>query len=130
MGEHLCETMRMEFWRKFKAALPLGVATALLSVPPTEVDAQANVPTTFDGYVQYLAAKARGEGVRESTITAMTSGLAFTPRAIELDRSTGEVFVTRPDGTPYEIGPSQPFRPTGRTSPSHGSPLNGLADAA
>jgi hypothetical protein len=30
---------------------------------------------------------------------------------IRLDHTTGEVHVTRPDGTPYELGPSQPFRP-------------------
>jgi hypothetical protein len=28
-----------------------------------------------------------------------------------LNHSTGEVHVTRPDGTPYDIGPSQPHRP-------------------
>ena len=30
---------------------------------------------------------------------------------IRLDHTTGEVHVTRPDGTPYELGPSQPYRP-------------------
>lgn len=30
---------------------------------------------------------------------------------IRLDPTTGEVAVTRPDGTPYELGPSQPWRP-------------------
>jgi lytic murein transglycosylase len=77
----------MDFWRKFRAALPLGAATALFSVPPAGVEAQANVPTSFEGYVQYLAARARAEGVRESTIAAMTGGLTFNPRVIELDRS-------------------------------------------
>jgi hypothetical protein len=30
---------------------------------------------------------------------------------VRLDQTTGEVYVTRPDGTPYELGPSQPHRP-------------------
>ena len=33
---------------------------------------------------------------------------------IRLDPATGEVHVTRPDGTPYELGPSQPH-----TTPTH-----------
>ncbi|HET9628333.1 MAG TPA: lytic murein transglycosylase, partial [Novosphingobium sp.] len=41
----------------------------------------------FQGYLQLLAARARAEGVRESTIAAMTSGLAFNPRVIALDRA-------------------------------------------
>jgi lytic murein transglycosylase len=89
----------MAFWNKIKAALPLGIATALLSVPPAEVTAQVNVPTTFDGYVQYLAAKARSEGVRESTIAAMTNGLTYNPRVIELDRSQPGVSPVPP---PFE----------------------------
>jgi Domain of unknown function (DUF222) len=32
---------------------------------------------------------------------------------IRLDHTTGEIHVTRPDGRPYELGPSQPYRPTG-----------------
>jgi hypothetical protein len=28
---------------------------------------------------------------------------------IDLDPATGQVHVTRPDGTPYEIGPSHPW---------------------
>jgi hypothetical protein len=31
--------------------------------------------------------------------------------SIRLDRGTGEVWVTRPDGSPYELGPSLPWRP-------------------
>jgi hypothetical protein len=30
---------------------------------------------------------------------------------LSLDPTTGEVRITRPDGTPYELGPSQPWRP-------------------
>ena len=37
--------------------------------------------------------------------------------SLHLDRATGEVSVTRPDGRPYELGPSRPW-----TSPSHQGP--------
>jgi hypothetical protein len=53
---------------------------------------------------------------------------------IDLDRSTGEVFVTRPDGTPYELGPSQPHRPESRSPQRPREPRpphhSGLPDAA
>jgi len=38
--------------------------------------------------------------------------------AIDHDPSTGEVWVTRPDGTPYELGPSRPSRGRGNEPPS------------
>ena len=28
-----------------------------------------------------------------------------------LDPTTGDVWITRPDGTPYDLGPSHPWRP-------------------
>lgn len=40
----------------------------------------------FAAYVQLLAARARAEGVRESTIERMTAGLTLNPRVIALDR--------------------------------------------
>jgi hypothetical protein len=49
--------------------------------------------------------------------------------AIRLDHTTGEVHVTRPDGTPYELGPSQPHRPSPPPHVPRQSPP-GLADAA
>ena len=36
---------------------------------------------------------------------------------LRLDRTTGEIHITRPDGTPYELGPSQPFRPRREKQP-------------
>lgn len=41
----------------------------------------------FTGFVQLLAAKARAEGVRESTIQSLTQGLTPNQRVIALDRS-------------------------------------------
>lgn len=41
----------------------------------------------FQGYLQLLAARARAEGVRETTIRQMLAGLTFNPRVIALDRA-------------------------------------------
>lgn len=41
----------------------------------------------FQGYLQLLGARARGEGVSEQTIAAMTRGLTVNPRVIALDRA-------------------------------------------
>ena len=37
---------------------------------------------------------------------------------ITLNRATGEIHITRPDGQPYELGPSQPHRPQTRPRPT------------
>ncbi len=39
---------------------------------------------------------------------------------IHLDPTTGEVTVRRPGGQPYELGPSQPYRPTTRGNQARG----------
>jgi hypothetical protein len=42
---------------------------------------------------------------------------------INLDHSTGEVSIHRPDGRPYELGPSQPWTGTNRhRHPTHNRP--------
>ena len=43
---------------------------------------------------------------------------------IEFDSATGEVRVTRPDGRPYELGPSQPFTTPARQGPATPRPWN------
>ena len=79
------------------------LASATLAVSPSQgqVDDAAAIPDAatstaatssgeeagFQGYLQLLAARARGDGVREATIAAMTSGLTFNPRVIALDRA-------------------------------------------
>ena len=68
-------------------ALPLGLTIALFSTSPVPVAAQAGMAGSFDAYLQLLSAKARGEGVRESTIATMTAGLTPNQRVIELDRA-------------------------------------------
>jgi len=52
---------------------------------------------------------------------------------VDFDSATGDVWVTRPDGTPYELGPSQPFTtPTtrGPTIPRPRTPAETAAEAA
>ena len=43
-----------------------------------------------------------------------------------LDPTTGQVTITRPNGTPYELGPSQPWRPPATTT----NPDSDSGDAA
>ena len=64
--------------------LALVAAAFTLGTPVAPVAAQDNL--SFDAYVQLLIAKARGEGVSESTIRRMTSGLTANDRVIRLDR--------------------------------------------
>jgi len=46
---------------------------------------------------------------------------------IHLDRTTGQVHITRPDGRPYELGPSRPWTgpTTRRGDPTNGDPRSG-----
>jgi hypothetical protein len=44
---------------------------------------------------------------------------------VEFDSATGEVRVTRPDGRPYELGPSQPFTTATRRGPTIPRPRSG-----
>ena len=77
----------MSLFHKFKLALPVVLAAALFSLVAPRLAAQSVQENGFQGYLQLLAARARSEGVSERTITAMTSGLTFNPRVIELDRA-------------------------------------------
>ncbi|MBC2666459.1 lytic murein transglycosylase [Novosphingobium flavum] len=68
----------------------LGFALVLLGVPCQAQNPPAYSPSEeagFEGYLQLLAARARSEGVRETTIQQMTAGLTFNPKVIALDRS-------------------------------------------
>ncbi|NBC36244.1 lytic murein transglycosylase [Novosphingobium sp. FSY-8] len=68
----------------------------------TPVTAPSAEEAGFAGYVQVLAARARAAGVSEATIQRMTTGLAYDPRVIALDRS-------QPGSSP--TAPSPPFEP-------------------
>lgn len=71
--------LAMKFPRPF---LVLSAAIAALCATPA---AAQDMP--FDAYMQLVIAKARAEGVSESTIARMTAGLTPNQRVIELDRA-------------------------------------------
>jgi membrane-bound lytic murein transglycosylase B len=66
-----------------------GFASVLLlaALPASAGLAQDADEAGFQGYLQVLAAKARGAGVSEATIARMSAGLTFNPKVIALDRS-------------------------------------------
>ena len=72
------------------------------------VEAQDYHESGVSRYMQLLSARARGEGVSEKTVSAMTAGLIFNPRVIDLDRSQpGNTSVTASTFTAFE-----PYRRT------------------
>jgi membrane-bound lytic murein transglycosylase B len=80
-------------WRAGMAALVLSLLCGPASAQGNE-STQANpnpqggpAAWGFQGYLQYLAARARAEGVREATINAFMAGLTENPRVIALDRA-------------------------------------------
>ena len=77
----------MKLLRNLKLALPLGLSVALLSPPLPTAQAQVSEEAGFQGYLQQVSARARREGVSESTIQRMTQGLTVNRRVIELDRA-------------------------------------------
>jgi lytic murein transglycosylase len=92
------------------ARISRGLVAALLLagmavVPQPPVLAQTGYETDagFQAYLQVLAARARAEGVRESTIQTMIAGLTPNPQVIALDRAQPEMNPnTRPpDFSPY-----------------------------
>ncbi len=60
-----------------------SLAALIVAIPA--VSAQAPSQAGFEGYLQYVAAKARSEGISEATIGRTLSGLTLNPRVIELD---------------------------------------------
>ena len=84
MTDGLCETSLMNLPKRM--ILRLSILAAVLGLGPAAVPVTAQ-DGGFSGYLQFLAARARGEGVSERTIAAMTSGLSYNPRVIALDRS-------------------------------------------
>lgn len=65
--------------------LLLSLACAVTLLPVSANVAQAQ-DMSFDAYLQLLIARARAEGVSESTIRRMTDGLTPNYRVIQLDR--------------------------------------------
>ena len=88
----------------------VAVCAAILALGPTvpAVEAQDYHEGGFSNYMQLLSARARGEGVSESTISAMTAGLSFNSRVIDLDRS-------QPGNTSTTVSSFTAFEPYRRT---------------
>ncbi|MEW4447969.1 lytic murein transglycosylase [Qipengyuania sp. JC766] len=63
--------------------LPIFLVALLAGASSQQIAAQ---DVSFDAYVEQLEARARAEGVSESTIRRMTAGLTPNMRVIELDR--------------------------------------------
>jgi lytic murein transglycosylase len=79
-------------------------ATLSLTLCAPAAMAQDAEEAGFQGYLQLLAARARADGVRESTIASVTSSLTFNRRVIALDQS-------QPGGPPGAAVPSfEPYR--------------------
>jgi membrane-bound lytic murein transglycosylase B len=53
----------------------------------------------FQAYLQTVAAKARAQGIRESSIRSVMAGLTYNPRVVALDRA-------QPGGTPSSASSS------------------------
>ena len=63
--------------------IALAASAAMLGLPAAPVHSQ---DMSFDAYLQLLIARARAEGVGESTLARMTAGLTPNSRVIELDQ--------------------------------------------
>jgi len=70
-------------FRKLALAALAALITSNATIPAAS--AQAVSQAGFDAYLQYVAAKARSEGISEATISRTLSGLTLNPRVIELD---------------------------------------------
>lgn len=88
----------MRIWRGAAA-----IAMAGMGLPAAAQDIEE---AGFQGYLQLLSARARADGVKESTILSVTSGLTFNRRVISLDQS-------QPGGGPSSPIPAfEPYRRT------------------
>lgn len=83
-------------------ALAGALVMAALVSPLAPLRAQDAGPPGFQAYMQVLAARARAAGVTERTIEAMTTGVAYDPHVIQLDRSQPG---TSPTATPPAFAP-------------------------
>ncbi|KPF91063.1 lytic transglycosylase [Novosphingobium sp. AAP83] len=92
----------MTFLQRYRG-LRTGVVAAITLALAGPAVGQVNPEELgFQGYLQLLAAQARGEGVRESTIAQVMAGLTLNPRVIQLDRAQpGSSTGTIPAFEPY-----------------------------
>jgi lytic murein transglycosylase len=79
----------------------LGFALALLTLPSGNALAQSAPATSFSAYLQLVGARARSEGVSESTIRQTLAGLTENPRVVALDRGQPGNSSAPPPIAPY-----------------------------
>ncbi len=90
---------------RFRFPVLAAVAGFLMTLTPPTLAQVSGEEAGFRGYLQYLAARARSEGVSEAAIQQVIPGLTFNPRVIALDR-------TQPGGIPTATpSPPEPFAP-------------------
>jgi len=84
-----------------RAAMTLLFALAVMVPGQAQVGARDGI--AFDAYLELLKARARAEGVSETTLQRMTSGLTANPRVISLDQGQPGTVTRRgyPDLAPY-----------------------------
>jgi lytic murein transglycosylase len=73
-------------------AVPLALTLALVPSDQNRASAQLAIgadeqTASFQGYLQYVAAKARGEGISQRAIDSIIAGLSYNPRVVALDRA-------------------------------------------
>lgn len=79
----------------------LALALLTLILLPSAASAQTFNQQGFEAYLQYVAAKARSEGVSEATVTRTLSGLVLNPRVVQLDSAQPGRQDTPPPLAPY-----------------------------
>jgi membrane-bound lytic murein transglycosylase B len=95
----------MTLLKRFRFPAAAVLAGFLLSLMPLASAQSSAQEAGFQGYLQYLAARARSEGVSEAAIRQVIPGLTYNPRVIALDRS-------QPGGIPTaNPSPPEPFAP-------------------
>lgn len=81
----------MSLLRRIWVSFPLCAAAVAFSAPSaSQIDpvSAAEDPTGgFQAYLQLVAAKARGQGVRQQAIDSVLTGLTYNPRVVALDRA-------------------------------------------
>jgi len=89
--------------RRFRpqAAFAIAALSLCAALPWPELNAQSFSQSGFQAYLQLVAARARSEGVSESTISRVTSGLTLNPRVVELDQSQPGLRTDPPPMGPY-----------------------------
>lgn len=93
--------VRMSLLRRIWVCFPLGAAAAAFSAPSaSQVESErllvsvapaASGPAAqvdgFQSYLQFVAAKARGQGISQRSIDGVLGGLTYNTRVVSLDRA-------------------------------------------